>query len=81
MAFSHSAIWDLSIKILHKNFLHSLSISSPIKLEKLYPKSQIKNIIFPCGGNPGKLASTFCPQKGVIMSEFIESSNFSCNFN
>jgi hypothetical protein len=31
MSLSHSAIWDLSIKILHKNLLHSLSISSPIK--------------------------------------------------
>ena len=43
MAFSHSAIWDLSIKILYKNFLHSLSISPPIELEKWYPKSPIKN--------------------------------------
>jgi hypothetical protein len=25
MSLSHSAIWNLSIKILHKNLLHSLS--------------------------------------------------------
>jgi hypothetical protein len=30
----------------------------------------IKNIIFPCGGNPVKSASTFCPQNRVVMSEF-----------
>jgi hypothetical protein len=34
------------------------------------PDHRLKTSFFPCGGNPVKLASTFCLQNRVVMSEF-----------